>query len=264
MRPVCIPARPSQLIHRLAKPIAALCVLMAVSFAYGQDRDRTPPMLADDEIEMIKVYEVDLSADPPPRIAIPRDKLRDFLKEFQQDDRIPRGKTNQEKWLRADGHVHLRLLFDLKARDYYKHVRVKSQNPALREWGNIHRRHILGYFQPTFGAGQVEGLYLFPRHRDSERVEMTNYYILTQATINGVPLIDRNQPEESLLVQWGLPRASAKFPAPEVEGWEPKYKDMKDERFIAHVDWIKSLFPGNQGSNLGVNYKLPGQKKPEN
>jgi len=254
--------RPSLLIQPFTKPLAVLCLLLAASCAVAQDRDRLPPMLTDEDIELMKVYEVRLDADPPPRITIPRDELRNFLKDHQQDDRIPRGKRDQDKWLRADGHVQLRLLFDLKARDYYKHVRVKSQIPAFRDWGNIHRRHILGFIQPIFGSGQVPGLYLFPRGRDAERIEMTNLYILTQVSIEGVPLIDRNAPEESLLVQWGLPRAAAKFPAPEVDGWEAKYKDTKDERFIEHVDWIKSLFPANQGYNYGVNYKLPGQKKP--
>lgn len=237
---------------------------VTVSAQNRSDRsDDKDPLLSPDDISLIGVYEVDLKSDPAPRIVIPRDKLRDLLKEFQSDDRIPRGKQLQERWLRSDGYKQLDLMFQLKARDYYKHVRVRSQIDSLRDWGNIHRRYILGYFQPTFGSGAVEGLYLFPRGRDTERIEMTNFYILTQVAIDGKPIIDRNVPEESLLVQWGLPRASAKFPAPDdIEGWEPKFKDTNDERFIEHVNWIKSLIPANQGSNYGIDFTMPKHQKP--
>ncbi|MFK7789843.1 MAG: hypothetical protein AB8C95_10180 [Phycisphaeraceae bacterium] len=258
---------PSRLTRSFVLMLVGLSVLLSTSTAEAQQREKKDPLLTEEDIALIEVYEVDLKSDPPPRIVIPRDKLRDFLKEFQADDRVPRGKRPQENWLRKDGHEQLELMFKLKARDYYKHVRVRSQNESLREWSNIHRRYILGYFQPTFGTGAVEGLYLFPRGRDAERIEMTNYYMLTQTVIDGVPRIDRNVPEESLLVQWGLPRESAKFPAPEgIEGWEPKFKDMKDDRFIEHVKWIKSLEPANQGSSMGVEFTMPKheKKKPRN
>ena len=263
-------ANSSRLIRSFVVMLAGLCLLLGTMAATAQNRpDQNRPekdlLLTTENIALIQVYEVDLQSDPPPRIVIPKDKLRDFLKEFQQDDRIPRGKQEQEKWLRADGHVQLEKLFKLKARSYYEHVRIRSQVQSLRDWRSIHRRYVLGYFQPNFGAGAVEGLYLFPRGRQADRIEMTNLYILTQVEIDGKPIIDRNIPEESLFVQWGLPRASAKFPAPDdIKGWEPKFKDTKDKRFVEHVEWIKSLIPANQGSNYNIDYKMPQHKKPAN
>lgn len=259
-------AQPSRLIQSTLTLALGLALVLATVSAQAQDRsDKEDPLLSQDDIELMKVYEVDLESDPPPRVIIPRDELRKFLKEYQEDDRIPRGKQAQDKWLRLDGHKQLDKLFTLKARDYYKHVRVRSQIESFRDWGNIHRRYILGYFQPTFGAGAIPELNLFPRGRDADRIEMTNLYILTQVEIDGKPIIDRNIPEESLLVQWGLPRAAAKFPAPDdIEGWEPKFKDMKDERFVEKVDWIKSLISANQGSDYGIEYKMPQRKKPRN
>jgi hypothetical protein len=244
--------------------VIGLTLVMAGTPADAQAREKEDPYLSKEDIALIKVYEVDLESDPPPTIKIPRNELRNFLKEFQGDDRVPRGKQAQDRWVRSDGHKQLELLFKVRARDYYKHVRVTSRIESLRAFSNIHRRYILGYFQPTFGSGAIQSLYIFPQGRDSERIEMTNYYILTQATVDGKPIIDRNAPEQSLLVQWGLPREEAKFPAPDIDGWEPKFKDTKDERFIEHVEWIKSLVPANQGSNLGIDYRLPKHKKPNN
>lgn len=257
---------PSRLIQSTLTLALAFVLVFAAASTDAQNRERKEdPLLSQDDIELIKVYEVDLKSDPAPRVIIPRDKLRDFLKEYQEDDEDFRGKSKQDAFLRASGHIQLGKMFKHKARDYYKHVRIRSQIASFREWGNIHRRYILGYFQPTFGAGAIPELYLFPRGRDADRIEMTNLYILTQVEIDGKPIIDRNVPEDSLLVQWGLPREEAKFPAPDdIEGWEPKFKNMDDERFEEKVDWIKSLIPENQGESLGIQYKMPKHQKSRN
>jgi len=259
-------AHPSRLIQLTLSLMFGLSLVLISPSAPAQNRNEDKdPLLSQEEIDLIKVYEVRLDSDPPPRIAIPRDELRNFLKEYQENDLIPRGKREQERWLRADGHVHLELLFKLRARDYYKHVRVKSKIESLHQFGNIHRRYILGFFQPVFGAGAVEGLYLFPRGRETERIEMTNFYILTQVSIDGKPIIDRNVPKDSLLVQWGLPRESAKFAAPEdLDRWQPQFKSEDDERFKELVNWIESLIAVNQGSDYGISYKMPQHEKPRN
>lgn len=258
----------SRVIRPAFSLLIVLSMVLSAAMASAQNRSEEKDLLlSEEDIELIKVYEVNLDADPPPRVVIPKTELRNFLKDFQDNDRVPRGKTDQRKWLESDGHKQLALLFQLRARDYYKHVRIRSRIESLQAFGNIHRRYIVEYFQPTFGSGQVPGLFLFPRTRglDADRLEMTNFYILTQADIDGKRFIDRNSPEDSLLVQWGLPRESAKFPAPAgLKDWAPKFKDTDDERFEELVDWIKSLITANQGSDYGVEYKTPKHKKPRN
>ena len=226
-----------------------------------QERDRTPPMLSDEDMNLIEVYEVHLDTEPPPRIDIPKEALRKFLEDFKEDDRVPRGKTEEEEFLRADGKDQLALMFKVRARDFYKDVKVRSQIESLREWGSIHRQYVLGFFQPNFGSGQVKGLYLFGQGRDRHRIEMTNFYILTQVQIDGKPLIDRFNPAESLLLQWGLPREEAKFPAPDVKGWRPQFRNTEDKRFEEMVKWVESLIRENQGSEYGIKYQIPGQRR---
>lgn len=231
------------------------------TFQARQDRERTPAMLTDEDINLIQVYEVHLDSDPAPRIDIDKAVLRKFLEEYKEDDRVPRGKEAQEEFLRADGKDQLDKLFKVRARDYYKEVRIRSTIESLRSWGNHHRKYLLAYFQPTFGENKVKGLYLFGQGQDRERIELTNFYILTQTTIDGKPLIDRFNPAESLLLQWGLPREEAKFAAPDIDGWRPYFKDAEDKKYVELVDWIKSLIPENQGSDYGIEYKLPGQPR---
>lgn len=228
-----------------------------------QDRDRrTPPLLTDEDINLIKVYEVKLDAKPTPRVTIPKNVLNDFLEEYQEEEGMPRGKTEQRKWLSSPGHEQLGLLFDMRARSYYKHVRITSRIDSLTEWGRQHR-YIDSYFRDHFGAGAVKGLYLFPKMqgRDKDRAEMTNFYILTQVQIDGKSMIDRFKPEESLLLQWGLPREDAKYAAPNVKDWRPYFKDKDDPRFIAMVEMIELFFRDNQGSDYSIKYRIPGQPR---
>lgn len=232
-----------------------------------QQRTSGWPMLSDEQIDLIRVYEVHLDGEgrDRPRISIPRKTLTDFLEKYREDDRIPRGRSAQRAFLRADGVDQLKLLFDLRAREFYKDVRIRSQIEPLRTWSSkLHDRLILGYFRDHFGDGVIPSLLLLPQGRDESRVAMTNFYILTQTTVDGKPLIDRNNPSESLLVQWALPRADAKFAAPEdIENWQPYFRGPDDERYTELVDWIKSLIRVNQGNDYGLEFKLPAQIKAE-
>ena len=235
-------------------------VISATAQPRQQEEKKT--MLTNEDIDLIQVYEVHLDAEGryAPRIDIPRDKLREFLEEYQKNDEVPRGRAAQEDFLRADGTEQLKLLFKVRARDYYPHVRVKSPIESLRNWTRYHKTYILGYMQPTFGAGNVKGLTLLPQGREEKRVAMTNFFILTQTKIEGVSMIDRDSPENSLLLQWGLPRADAKFAAPDVKGWRPYFKGPDDPRYKDMVDWIKSLIRVNQGSNYDVKFQVGGNK----
>lgn len=229
-----------------------------------QAGEKQPAMLNDEQINLIKVYEVKLDEKDKkyaPRITIPAKALREFLDAYKTDDRIPRGKDGERAFMQADGAEQLQLMFDLRARDFYKHATVRNRIRSLDTWGSVHERYVLRYFQAHFGNGDVPGLYLFPKGRDGERIKMTNFYILTQTTIDGVPLLDRNKPEESLLLQWGLPREEAKYAAPEIAKWRPYFRDTEDKRFTDIADWIRMLYASNQGSSYGINdFVLPGQK----
>lgn len=227
-----------------------------------QPRSEAPRLLSDDDIELIKVYEVKLEGDGRrrPRIVIPRETLQTFLNKYREEVGMPRGRDQQREFMEADGYLQLGLMFKVRARDLYKDVRVRTPVESLKEWNQIHSRYVMGYFQPTFGAGQLENFALIPQGRDEKRIAITNFYILTQTKINGVPLIDRYSPEESLLLQWGLPRQDAKFAAPEdLEGWRPYFRGSGDERYTEYVNWIKTLIRDNQGVDYDISYKLPGQ-----
>lgn len=252
----------------LARPfIACLLCLLGVANALAQpipiaprddagEQGEGPKMLDDDQINLIKIYEVQLNTKP--RITFSRDDLEEFLREYATDDRVPRGREGHQQFLRAEGYEQLKLMFDVRARDYYGKANYRGEPAPMSVWHRqIHRNYVLEYFREYFGTGQIPAIYLFPQGRDASRIAYTNFYILTQIRVDGVPIIDRDRPEESLLLQWGLPRAEAKFQAPDVPNWEPRFRSTEDERYKSVLAWIKSLVAANQNSNYGLQYTIP-------
>ena len=76
----------------------------------------------------------------------------------------------------------------------------------------------------------------------TDRVRYTNLLILDRfRTKEGVPLLDWEQPEQSLLVQYGLPRSETTTPHPAVKGWKPLFtgrqRSMKDGAAL----WMNSM-----------------------
>ena len=98
----------------------------------------------------------------------------------------------------------------------------------------------------------MPGLDLFNARPDDEAEAYTNFFLLSRFTHEGKAMIDRDRPELSLLLQWGLEREAAKFPAPDVEGWRPRFRSPEDGDYRRLVDWIDSLFDNDPG--YGITY----------
>lgn len=251
-------------------PLLLVLVLAMAGTALGQpvpipqrgedDGEEGPRLLDDEQINHIKVYEVLLENEPDIRFS--NEDLEEFLEEYSADERVPRGREDRRAFMRAEGYQQLGLMFDLRARAYYGKGIMRGDPESMAVWHReVHRRYIIEYFRDHFGSGQVEALYLFPRGREQDRVSYTNFYILTQVSVDGVPMIDRNNPDESLILQWGLEREDAKYPAPEVPGWEPYFRGTDDERFVKMLNWVKTLV-ADQNSNYGLDYRVPNNRRP--
>ena len=76
----------------------------------------------------------------------------------------------------------------------------------------------------------------------TDRVRYTNLLILDRfRTDEGQPLLDWDNPEQSLLVQYGLPRNETSTPHTPVPGWRPlitgRQKALKDGAVL----WMNSM-----------------------
>jgi hypothetical protein len=221
----------------------------------GQGRTPSEVYLSPEQIALIKVYEVDLESNP--RVTIPRATLDEFLEKYADRDDVPRDRSDRVAFLRASGTDQLDLFFKVQARDLYSQVNVRTDPAPIAEFRRlVNPRYVARYFEPTFARGQVDGLRLINQRPEGPEEAYTNFYLLTQFEYNGLPLIDRSRPEESLLVQWGLPREEARHPAPDVEGWRPAFRNNRDTQYQQYVEWIDSLL-FNDHPDYDIDYTAP-------
>jgi hypothetical protein len=208
------------------------------------ERSRDPRLdryLSDEQINLIRVYEINLGEQP--RVAIPGPVMDEAFARFADQPGVPRGRRAQGEFKRRPGYEQLALLFDLRAREFYPQVQVRQEPAALTGYRrSANANYVARYFAPLFGQGAIEGLTLLSDRPDLEEEAYTNFYSLSTFTYDGLPMIDRLNPELSLLLQWGLEREAARHPAPEIEGWRPQYRSTQDPEFLQQVEWIERLY----------------------
>ncbi|MEM6459217.1 MAG: hypothetical protein AAF710_07475 [Planctomycetota bacterium] len=215
----------------------------------GPDADR--PYLTDAQRRLLRVYEVRL--DTQPRVSINRRTLDQFFARYGDDPLVPSGRRERAAFRRQPGHEQLDLIFRVQARDLYDQVGVSPEPEPLRDFRtNLNPRYVAAFFAPTFGHGEIDGLHLFNSRPETEAEAYTNFFLLHRFRYDGRPLIDRVNPEDSLLLQWGLPREAARFPAPDVPGWRPAFTSPDEPRFRNYADWVASLYPDDL--DYGITY----------
>lgn len=96
---------------------------------------------------------------------------------------------------------------------------------------------------------------------------ITNFYLVTQYAEKvdsddrgmfappSLPMVDRGNPRDSLVFQYALPRAKAKYKHPVVRGWDGLFRDDQDRLARDIIDWIdKDL--ARLRSDYGVTFSL--------
>ncbi len=220
------------------------------------------PYLTEQQINTIRLWELptDLEA-AKPRVFVPKDVLDELFNKYQSDDRVPKGFEAQRAFRTQPGWQQLELIFQLKARDLYDKIEVREDPAPLREFRRtINPAYVARYFRTQFGTGQIEGLKLLAQDIGSTAEAYTNFYILSTAEHAGHKFIDRAQPTESLMLQWGLPREDAKYPAPELSGWRPFFRGTDDPVYQNYLAWIESLY---DKPDYGITYPPPPPPSPE-
>ena len=56
------------------------------------------------------------------------------------------------------------------------------------------------------------------------------------------PLVDWENPANSLIVQHALPRSEARFPHPEVPSWKPVFKPGNQRLLRDSLQWIEAMY----------------------
>ena len=84
----------------------------------------------------------------------------------------------------------------------------------------------------------------------------SNFFILSSTSFKDRKLIDRDNPVESLLIQYGLPQDVAKYPHPKVKGFRAPIRSTQDKIYKDLLNWIQNELYRWQ-SDYGVKYTIP-------
>ncbi len=202
------------------------------------------PLITDDDVNIIRVYEVDL--ENPPRMVIDRDTMESVFQDFAGQPGIPATQAGREALLQASPAEQLSLLFSLRAREYYPQVRVLAEPGALERFRDDVYGTWLARGCASFRChgGSEAGRLRLPRARKTDpKVYLTAMLILeAYRTGEGTPLLRFDEPAESILLHAGLPRHLSSAPHPEIPGWRPVFRSTNDSRFREGVRWIDAMY----------------------
>jgi len=231
-------------------------------------RSRRPfPLLTDEQVNVIRVFEIDLNN--PPRMTIPRQSVTSLLTTYEGSAVEGRGSVPETPEGRAVFHrlrpaEILGWMFDLQARDLYGTVRVEENPEAMRRFrDDVHRGWLVNSCATTrcHGGEEAGRLFLFNKRQGSDAAVYTNFLILERYRLpDGRPLIDYAKPEDSPLLEMGLPRDAVARPHPEVEGpnrphLRPVFDSKDDQKYKRAVAWIASMYP--RRTDYPITYEAP-------
>ncbi|MCC5785978.1 MAG: hypothetical protein JJU33_04675 [Phycisphaerales bacterium] len=230
-------------------------------------RDRNGfPLLSSEQINLLKVYEIDLA--DPPRIRIKRETVKRLIENYSDARGMPTTPEALQALYRTRPERVLELMFRVQARDLYAEVEVVGDPEAFQRFRrDVHAAWLFrGCATNDCHGGQEAGrLMLRGQHPNRDETVYTNFFIVENFRFeDGEPLIDYEQPEQSRLLQLALPRETSKFPHPRIieldreRPWRPLLRSPEDPRFRDSVRWINSMY--RPRPDYPITYELP---KPE-
>lgn len=131
------------------------------------------------------------------------------------------------------------------SRELWNDIRITNDPPSMREYRTqVQRIALEGCATAAChggGAGS-ERFTLYPRaEQDGEAyanfITLHKYQYKSEKG-DEAAMIDRNRPEDSLLVQFGLVPNAANIPHPEVEGFRPLFRTQNDPKLKTLVRWM--------------------------
>ncbi len=200
--------------------------------------------LSKEQINLIKVYEIDLKAEP--RLIIQRSTVDEILKRYAEHPLVPITREGKEAFYRKTPVEILDIMFRVGARDLYKEVQVLGQPESMQKFRNdISARWLTNRCATTrcHGGSEAGRLRLLNRSPNSEPTVYSNFLLLDRFdTRRPVPMIDYTNPTDSLLLQMALPREDVLYPHPDVKGWRPVFVNDRSPQYRAAVAWMRMMY----------------------
>lgn len=220
------------------------------------------PLLTAEDVNLIRVWEIDEKN--PPSLTIPRETMEDVIAKYAGHPRIPDTATDRAAILAMEPADQLRLLFALQAREFYPEVQVHEDPEAIRIFRDqVQKTWLRNACATTRCHGGTEaGRFRLVRSTANDpEVYYTNMYIIEHyRTDDGFPLLDFQNPADSLLLKMCLPRRETDVPHPLVRGWRPVFRSEDDRNYRRAVDWIDALWTPRP--DYEIDYDPPSAMEP--
>lgn len=215
-----------------------------------QIRRNEMPLLSEEQINLMRVYEIDLR--DPPKMRISDEVMLELMK--SNPDAFSPNADERQKVFNLPEIEKLKLLFTLKARDLYPRVELLENPNSLKRFKDqVHhgRGWLINACASTRCHGGVDAgsFQLINDRPHTDETAFTNLYIIENTTLsNGLPLIDFNAPERSPLLQMAVIPSNSLVPHPEIPrgypgtGFRPIFRHTRDRKYQQAVDWIRSMY----------------------
>jgi hypothetical protein len=200
------------------------------------------PLLSDAEVNLIRVYELDLTN--PPRVQVPRSLIKTLLEKYADNELIPAKQAEKDAFYSKEPIEIVKTLFALKARDLYGEIKVVTEPESLSFFKRrVHDGWLIANCATSRCHGGPDAGRFFLHNRDSrdDNPRYTNLLILLRSRFDTLPLVDSEKPTDSLLYQYALPKTEARRPHPDVRGWTPALTGGRKNLQADFVDWIRSM-----------------------
>jgi hypothetical protein len=227
-------------------------------------------MLTPTDINIIRIWEIDFHAQP--HVTIPKALIDTLFTKYAADPAVPAGQPERDAFRALDPAAQLSVIFTLNAsqqqlvKDFYGKITVADDPPVIATFRKFHQTYVVGYC----GAAKCHGspgagkLLLFTKNTSSPQTVYTNFYILQSYATGQANMVDREHPELSLLVQFGMNQANATFPHPTTPGWRQSFATDQEPIPRMIEDWARAWrkASGTARVTYPINYSPPAPPAP--
>ena len=218
-------------------------------------------ILTQEEVYLIRAYES--NSKYPPSLKFSEDVREKLLHEFSDDPRLKTGTALHNRVIDGNDQELFQIVRELRAEKFYSALISIDEPDSLRRFReDVHDDWLINRCGTNACHGGIDsGIFLLhkkPKHDD--RVRYANLLTLERLELDQTwPILNFNQPDQSLLIQYGLHRKLADNPHPEVKGWNPVPELGRQDEYQATIAWIQSMrqVPRPQ---YPIEYALPTQK----
>ncbi len=200
-------------------------------------------VVSSDDVNIIRVYE--LNFNDPPKVSVSNEGIRQLILRYGSSSLIPATTQERNQLYQRSGLELARLFFDLRARDLYRYIEVEGDPPSLAKFRTrVHNSWLI----PNCGTSQCHGgisagrFFLYTKHAKEDRLRYTNLLELLAFKVDGRPMVNFEDPESSLLVQYATARNQARFPHPDVKGYRPVFNQYTPQLHADTIEWIRSMY----------------------